>query len=129
MKIKNSILFLLVAFLIISCDEKRVFDEYKSVGDSWHKDSIIKFKLPKLDSLKKYNLYVNMRNNNDYPFSNLFLIVSLDQPNKKVLVDTLEYEMANPDGTLMGDGFSDVKESKLFYKPNVKLQIKRRLYR
>ncbi|GEC79349.1 gliding motility lipoprotein GldH [Flavobacterium aquatile] len=124
MKIKNSILFLLVAFLIISCDEKRVFDEYKSVGNSWHKDSIIKFKLPKLDSLKNYNLYVNTRANNDYPFSNLFLIVSLVQPNKKVLVDTLEYEMANPDGSLMGDGFSDVKESKLFYKPNVKFNLK-----
>lgn len=124
MKIKNSILFVLVAFLIISCDEKRVFDEYKSVGDSWHKDSIVSFKLPKLDSLKKYNLYVNTRANNDYPFSNLFLIVSLVQPNKKVLVDTLEYEMANPDGSLMGDGFSDVKESKLFYKPNVNFKLK-----
>jgi gliding motility-associated lipoprotein GldH len=124
MKIKNSILFLLVAFLIISCDEKRVFDEYKSVGDSWHRDSIIKFKLPKLDSLKKYNLYVNTRVNNNYPFNNLFLIVSLVQPNRKVLVDTLEYEMANPDGTLMGDGFSDVKESKLFYKPNFDFKLK-----
>ena len=32
--------------------------------------------------------------------------------------------MANPDGTLMGDGFSDVKESKLFYKPNVNFKLK-----
>jgi len=116
MKIKNSILFILVALSIISCDKKRVFDEYKSVGNAWHRDSIINFKLPKLDATKKYNLYVNVRDNNDYPFDNLFLIVSLEQPNKKVIVDTLEYKMANPDGTLMGDGFSDIKESKLFYK-------------
>ena len=26
--------------------------------------------------------------------------------------------MANPDGTLLGTGFSDVKESKLWYKEN-----------
>lgn len=115
MKIKSSILFLLVIILFISCDEKRVFDEYKSVGNAWHKDSIVAFKLPQLDKAKKYNLYVNIRDNNDYPFNNLFLIVSMEQPNKKILVDTLEYQMANPDGTLMGDGFSDVKESKLFY--------------
>ena len=124
MKIKNSILFILVALLVISCDKKRVFDEYKSVGNSWHRDSIITFKLPKLESEKKYNLFVNVRDNNDYPFDNLFLIVSLEQPNKKIWVDTLEYKMANPDGTLMGDGFTDIKENKLFYKEKVDFKLK-----
>ncbi|MGV3697626.1 gliding motility lipoprotein GldH [Flavobacterium sp.] len=116
MKIKNSILFILVLLLVISCDKKRVFDQYKSVGDAWHKDSIVTFELPKLDSKKLYNMYVNVRDNDDYPFNNLFLIVSLEQPNHQVKVDTLEYQMTNPDGTLLGDGFSDIKESKLFYK-------------
>lgn len=124
MRIKNSLLCFLWALLIISCDKKSVFDEYKSVGNAWHRDSIITFKLPKLESDKSYNLFVNVRDNNDYPFDNLFLIVSLEQPDKKVLVDTLEYKMANPDGTLMGDGFSDIKESKLFYKEKVAFKLK-----
>lgn len=124
MKIINSLLFFLLLILVVSCDNKRVFDQYKSVGNSWHKDSIIKFKLPQLESTKKYNLFVNVRDNNDYPFSNLFLIISLEQPNKKVIVDTLEYEMANPNGTLMGEGFSDVKESKLFYKEKATFNLK-----
>ncbi|GGC82219.1 gliding motility lipoprotein GldH [Flavobacterium lutivivi] len=93
-----------------------MFDEYKNVGNAWHKDSIVTFDLPQLDAKKKYNLFVNVRDNDDYPFSNLFLIVSLEQPNRQVKVDTLEYLMTNPDGTLLGEGFSDVKESKLFYK-------------
>ena len=124
MKILNNLLLILVAISIVSCDEKRVFDEYKSVGTFWHKDSIVKFKLPKLDANKKYNLFVNVRDNNDFPYSNLFLIVSLEQPNKKVKVDTLEYQMANLDGTLLGDGFSDIKESKLFYKQNQSFNLK-----
>ena len=33
-----------------------------------------------------------------------------------VKTDTLEYLMANPDGSLMGEGFSDIKESKLWYQ-------------
>ena len=118
MKIKNSILFILLLLLVISCDEKRVFDEYKSVGKTWHKDSIVTFELPKLDPKKSFNLYVNVRDNDDYPFNNLFLIVSLEQPDRKIKVDTLEYQMTNPDGTLLGEGFSDIKESKLFYKDN-----------
>jgi len=119
MKIKSSILFILIFFSLISCDQKRVFDEYQSVGKSWHKDSIVSFDLPELDPKKTYNLYVNVRDNDDYPFNNLFLIVSLEQPNKQIKVDTLEYQMTNPDGTLLGDGFTDIKENKLFYKDKV----------
>lgn len=116
MRIKNSILFILVLLLVISCDKKRVFDQYKSVGNAWHKDSIVTFELPKLDPKKSFNMYVNVRDNDAYPFNNLFLIVSLEQPNHKVKVDTLEYQMTDPDGRLLGEGFSDIKESKLFYK-------------
>jgi gliding motility-associated lipoprotein GldH len=107
---------------LVSCDKKRVFDEYKSVGKGWNKDSIVNFELPKLDVSKSYNLYLNIRDNNDYPFNNLFLIVSMEQPDKVTKVDTLEYQMANPDGTLLGDGFTDVKESKLVYKERMKFK-------
>jgi gliding motility-associated lipoprotein GldH len=119
MKIINSIIFIFLLFLVTSCDKKRVFDDYKSVGKNWNKDSIVTFDLPKLDPKKAYNLYVNIRDNDEYPFNNLFLIVSLEQPNRKVQIDTLEYQMTNPDGTLLGEGFSDIKENKLFYKDKV----------
>ena len=124
MWIKNSTLFILVSILFISCDEKRVYDEYKSVGNAWHKDSIVTFNLPELDSTKRYNLFVNLRATNAYKFNNLFLIVALEMPNGFTKVDTLEYQMADPDGTLLGDGFSDIKESKLFYKENVRFRSK-----
>jgi gliding motility-associated lipoprotein GldH len=122
---KSSVILSAIACLLfVSCDKSRVFDEYKSVGKSWDKDSIVEFNLPKLDETKYYNLYVNIRNNNNYQFSNLFLIVSLEQPNRKVTVDTLEYVMTNPDGSLLGEGFSDTKENKLVYKSNFKFNQK-----
>lgn len=124
MKIRNSALLLLVAILFFSCDKKRVFDEYKSVGSAWNKDSIVTFNLPELDSTKRYNLFVTLRDNNNYPFNNLFLIVAIERPNGFTKVDTLEYQMANSDGSLMGDGFSDLKESKLFYKEKVRFRGK-----
>ena len=124
MRIRNSALLVLILILSFSCDKKRVFDEYKSVGTAWHKDSIVSFNLPELDTTKRYNLFVTLRNNNDYPFNNLFLIVGIEMPNGFTKVDTLEYQMANPDGTLMGDGFSDIKESKLFFKEKVRFRGK-----
>ena len=96
MSLKNSALLLLVTVLLFSCDKKRVFDEYKSVGSAWHKDSIVTFDLPELDSTKRYNLFVNLRDNNNYKYNNLFLIVAIESPNGFTKVDTLEYQMANP---------------------------------
>jgi gliding motility-associated lipoprotein GldH len=105
---------------IVSCDSNRVFDEYKSVSGAWDKDNIVEFKVTPPDSTEAYNLYVNLRNTEDYKYSNLFLIVELNYPNGKTLKDTLKYKMANPDGTFLGTGFTDVKESKLWYKGHEK---------
>jgi gliding motility-associated lipoprotein GldH len=122
MSLKSSFLFIIIAGLLISCDKKRVFDEYQSVGNAWNMKKEVIFELPKIDTLKKYNLFINLRANDDYKFNNLFLIVSMEQPNGVTKIDTLEYEMADVDGALLGDGFSDIKESKLYYKENVKFK-------
>jgi len=122
MSLKSSILLIIIAGLFISCDKKRIFDEYQSVGSAWNMKKEIVFELPKMDTLKKYNLFINLRANDDYKFNNLFLIISLEQPNGLTKVDTLEYEMADVDGTLLGEGFSDIKESKLYYKESMKFK-------
>jgi gliding motility-associated lipoprotein GldH len=107
---------LLFSAAFSSCDSNRVFDEYKSVPNQWHKDSIISFNVTPPDSLNTYNLYVNLRNTNDYKYNNLYLIVEMNFPNGKTLKDTLEYKMADPSGKLLGTGFTDIKENKLWYK-------------
>jgi gliding motility-associated lipoprotein GldH len=58
----------------------------------------------------------------------LFLIVAIEMPNGFTKVDTLEYEMAKPDGTLLGNGFTDIKESKLYYREGVKFRGKYKVH-
>ena len=103
-------------FLFTNCDSKAVFNIYKTVPNQWHKDSVASFKFNAPDTLNNYNLYVNLRTTNAYKFSNLFLLVELNYPNGKTVKDTLEYKMAAPNGELLGTGFSDIKENKLWYK-------------
>lgn len=120
MKTSSALLFYLIfSFLFISCDSKRVFDTYKSIPNAWHKDSIVSFKIKPPDSTQTYNLFVNLRNTNDYKFNNLFLIVEMVFPHGKTLKDTLEYKMADPNGALLGTGASGIKENKLWYKEEV----------
>ena len=47
------------------------------------------------------------------------MITALNFPDGKIIVDTLQYEMADVTGKFLGTGISDVKENKLFYKENV----------
>jgi hypothetical protein len=51
MNLKSSILFIIIAGLFISCDNKRVFDEYQSVGSAWNLKKEVVFELPKIDTL------------------------------------------------------------------------------
>ncbi|GAA4309764.1 gliding motility lipoprotein GldH [Christiangramia aestuarii] len=108
-----------VCISVSSCDKNRVFDEYKPLR-GWHKDSLVTFELENLDSTKVYDLFINIRNNSEYNYSNLFLISEIKFPQGKVISDTLEYEMTKPNGEWLGTGFGDVKENKLWYKENVK---------
>lgn len=119
--LKNSLfIFLSCCAFFCSCDSNRIYDEYKSVPNQWHKDSIILFNVIPPDSTNNYNLFVNLRNTNEYKYSNLFLIVEMDYPNGKIVKDTLEYKMADPSGKFLGTGFTDVKENKLWYKGHEK---------
>ena len=118
---KASVFFLFLGVLFFaSCDKTRVYDDYQSVpGGEWHRDSIVKFTFEAPDTVNNYNLFLNLRNNAEYNFSNIYLITELNFPNGKVISDTLQYEMAKPSGEWLGTGFGDVKESKLWYKENV----------
>ena len=116
---RSLFLILTLAMVFLACDSDRVFDDYKSLPNQWNKDSVLTFNLQNIDSLTNYNLFINVRNNADFTYSNLFLIAEIQFPQGKVITDTLEYEMAAPNGKWLGTGFGDVKESKLWYKEHV----------
>jgi gliding motility-associated lipoprotein GldH len=104
---------------LVACDTHRKFDAYKSIESlSWEKDMIVNFQFEIKDTLSKNNLFINIRNTNEYGYNNLFLITNLQYPNGFHVIDTLEYEMTDEQGNWLGQGFTDIKESKLFFKNN-----------
>ncbi len=116
MPIKSVWFIIFVMIMMSSCDSNRVYDEYKSVPDAWEKDAEIAFNVTPPDTISAFNLFVNIRNTNAYKFSNLFLIVEMEYPHGKTIKDTLEYEMTEKNGELLGEGLMDIKENKLWYK-------------
>jgi len=121
----KSFLVLILVLGLISCDSNRTFDKYNSVENNcWLINDIVEFKVEVKDTISKNNVFINIRNNKEYEFSNLFLIASMEFPNGLKIIDTLEYEMTDKAGNFLGAGYTDIKENKLFYKENVRFQNK-----
>lgn len=120
LKKNRKVSFLILCFLMFcSCGNNIDFIAFKSVDKGvWKSNEKINFKFSIEDTISPKNLFINIRNNQDYGYSNLYVITSLKFPNGTKIVDTLQYEMANEKGEFLGTGFSNIKESKLFYKEN-----------
>ena len=122
---RKVIILVLVVFAVVSCDSNRVFDDYESTeNNSWLRDNAVEFEVDVLDTIANNNIFINLRNNKEYEFRNLFLIAELTFPDGRSVVDTLEYEMTDKEGRFLGTGLTDVKENKLFYKENVRFHQK-----
>ena len=118
---RNLLVLFFSCFLVLTaCDKRRVFDQYESLPGQWHRDSLVSFSVVAPDTINSYDLFINIRNDSDYKYSNLFLITNMNFPNGKVISDTLEYAMAAPSGEWLGTGFGELKESKLWYKENIR---------
>ena len=112
--------FLLFVLMLFSCKNNTVFTQYKSVkNNKWHKDSIVTFTYDAKDTISKNDIFIHLRNNKDYDFSNIYLIVGIKFPNDYSIKDTLEYRMTDEKGVFLGTGFTDIKENKLEYKTNI----------
>jgi len=122
MKVNRTKLFLnaLIVLCFFSCDSLREYDSYVSVANkTWISSEKVRFPFTVTDTVLRKNLFINIRNNNEYAFSNLFLITELVFPNGKKVIDTLEYEMTDASGQFLGKGLTEIKENKLFYKEQV----------
>ena len=117
---KFSTLSLLTIGFIFSCSKPTFFMNYKDFNGHWPVYEKVLFTLDK-GSENPVNLMIYIRNNKQYPYSNLFLIAKLKTGDSLLLCDTLEYAMADAQGKWLGKGFLEVKESKLWWRENYQL--------
>lgn len=119
---RNNLLILMAGSFLafVSCSGNVVYSESEVIPKGkWDKNQILQFSLKNDDTVSKHNLYVVMRNDNTYPYSNLFLIVGMQNPDGLEVRDTLEYVMADAQGQWLGSGSTNTIENILGYKQDV----------
>ncbi len=121
MKVMHRSIVVFVLFLSLSsCQNSNEKILVNDVGNQWKKNVPQSFDFEVNDAQNQKNLMFVVRNNNDYPYSNLRLIASIEHDKKKISTDTLNFVLAKPNGEWIGTGFGDTKEIIFQYKLNYK---------
>ncbi|SEG19942.1 gliding motility-associated lipoprotein GldH [Halpernia humi] len=113
--------FVFLILILFSCSKENSQTYITNINGSWNKKQTQKIQFKIDDAQNPKNIIFVVRNNDDYPYSNLRLIVNFESPNKKSVTDTLNYILAKPNGEWLGTGFGETKEILFQYKMNYKL--------
>lgn len=99
-----------ISILLASCGQKPFYEEYQAIPkNGWHQDSTIVFSVDVEDTTQYYSLMVNLRNNNTYPFQNIYLFRQVSTAQGIEFSDTAQYMLANLYGKWLGRGTGEVK--------------------
>jgi gliding motility-associated lipoprotein GldH len=106
-----------LVFLMASCDSKRFFEENKTIETGvWLNTKAPSFTVNITDTLARYDLYLNVRNDGVYPYSNLYLFIHTTLPGGKTATDTVECQLADPDGKWRGSGLGNLKFNRFLFQ-------------
>jgi gliding motility-associated lipoprotein GldH len=116
---RSALLSLLLPALLscASCDSTRVYEEYHKIGNAtWNVNDKAVFTVVLLDTASRYNFFINVRNQPDYPYCNLFLFLRTVFPGGKTTQDTIECTLARPDGKWLGTGMGSVRFNRFLFQ-------------
>ncbi len=122
--ILSATLFLVCVLFFSSCDKARIYEQNQEIPESgWENKNVLKFDVEIKDISTPTNFYINVRNADGYPYSNLFLFVKTIFPDGKQSNDTLECLLADEKGKWIGKGMGDIYDNQIPFKRNVRFPI------
>lgn len=105
--IKRISLLLSIGFILISCKYNVLYDQYQIIENTvWdkNKEYYFTFHVEKIDI--PYDITLEIRNNNQYPYQNLWLFCGEERPVGALKRDTIECVLADDYGKWYGQGIS-----------------------
>ncbi len=125
--IKNLVIisFSILILSITACDKSKVYDNSKALENAqWNYQKYIKFDVTIDDTISLHRFFINIRNNNEYEYSNIYLFLTTSLPNGKKSQDTLLCYLADDKGKWLGKGLGDIKDNQLLLKDNLRFPLK-----
>ncbi|WP_096685660.1 gliding motility lipoprotein GldH [Ichthyobacterium seriolicida] len=105
-----------IFFVITACKNDVIYHRDYVIEGGWVKDSIVSFSFEIKDIKNKKDIFIHLKNNDEYEFSNLYFFTKMITPKGVVIRDTLEYEMTDINGKWLGSGIFGGIQNILIYK-------------
>jgi len=103
----KSVILLSTVFGIFSCSHNEVFFSYRSFENAeWNRNDTVVFCVNIEDNSQSYDVMLEIRNLNSYPFSNIWLFVDYRMPDGTSRSDTISADLADVYGKWYGKGMS-----------------------
>ena len=104
-RLAGPVMTVLMGVLFAACGQKDFYLRNVPVEKGiWPADRFYRFEVPVSDTVSSYNIYLQVRNDGRYEYSNLWLFIRTNSPTGAILRDTLECRLANEQGRWQGRG-------------------------
>ena len=121
---KLIISIVVITIVTSSCNTNSTFNQSVELPSSgWYKNNAVAFNVDVADSLSSYKFALNVRNNTNYRYSNLYVFLITEFPNGNITRDTIECALANNQGKWLGKGWGDIKENNIILKSNLRFPL------
>ena len=104
-----------------ACSDDAFFRRVQPVsGDCWSMGDDISFSVDISDTSAMYDVFVELRSGDAYPWSNIFIFGGISDSVAVLDVDTLKCILSDKFGKPTGKGLSNVKENTIAWKRGYK---------
>lgn len=116
---------LLLAICFSSCEQTRVFDKNVSLDKKgWYYGEAKSFDVEILDTTMAYNLYINVRHTDEYPYNNLWLKLTTTMPDGSVQENKLNVQLSELTGEWTGNCIDGICYNSVLIQHNFALKQK-----
>jgi gliding motility-associated lipoprotein GldH len=119
MKCFNSKIFVLAAFLFVSCNTIDVYEKIAGIPKhEWSSNNRLSFDFTVTDTIAYYNIYLVLRHTESYHFNNIWINFTSAVPGQQPQTQRLNLSLANANRWL-GSSLDDIIEQRvpLFSQP------------
>ena len=112
-RLAESMLLPVATLLLGACNGQTVYHSFQSLSDKgWLRQDTLNFEVAVPDSFTTYRLFVEVRNQTDYPYLNLPLSITERDTALQVLsTDTVQLMLATPQGHWTGQGWGGMYQT------------------
>jgi len=101
---KYDALLVAVLLFLAGCKESRVYEKNLPVeGSGWNYGTVKSFDVHILDTAALYDMYINVRHTDAYPYQNVWLTMTTVFPDSSKQENKINIQLAEPGGKWTGD--------------------------